>query len=71
MSVVNVGDKCTVHVDYGDKKLLKNKRVRIESIQHNGRQTFYRVKWLGVYGKECEAEFGVLFEEKDLRRIKR
>jgi hypothetical protein len=71
MASINVGDKCTVHVDYGNRKLLKNKRVRIEAVQTHGRQTFYKVKWLGVYGKECEAEFGTLFEESSLRRVKK
>jgi hypothetical protein len=70
MGTIGVGDRCTVHVDYGNKKLLKNKRVRVETVQQHGRQTFYRVKWLGVYGKECEEEFGTLFEPKDLRRVK-
>lgn len=70
MGTIRVGDKCTVHVDYGNSKLLKGKRVRIEAAQKHGSQTFYKVKWLGVYGKECEEEFGNLFESQDLRRIK-
>ena len=66
---LEIGCRCTVHVDYGNQKLLRGKTARIVKFQRHGTQQFARVIWNGLKSIELEDEFGTLFELRDLKPI--
>jgi len=68
--MLQIGDKCTVHVDWGNQTLLRNRRAQIVKFQQHGAQTFVKIFWIGKYAQKLEDEFGLLFEIENLQKIK-
>jgi hypothetical protein len=63
-------DVCNVCIDWGDEDIA-GKRVQIVGTQKNGKETFFKVIWRGLQGRELRQKYGNLFTANELRKIEK
>ena len=64
----SLNDRVKVNIEWAPE--TKSKRAQIIGFQKNGGLVFAKILWLGPTTKGFDTLYGVLFETKDLTKVK-